>query len=209
MVERIVVGLGNPGREYARSRHNVGFMVVERLAQRWAIGFGADCRGLRVGCGQVGGIPTRLVQPREYMNVAGPTVQKLQGTWQVEDMVVVYDDMDLPVGRIRVRYDGGTGGHHGISSLIEVFGSGFDRVRVGVGRPPADQQPGDYVLEPLAGDEFQKMDETVDRASDAVECLLTNGLQSAMNRFNVRQSGLTDDSMSAAARRRSCDDTRH
>jgi PTH1 family peptidyl-tRNA hydrolase len=207
--ERIVVGLGNPGFAYARTRHNVGFMVVDRLAQRWEIRFACEQQGLVVGRGPVSGVPVLLVQPLEYMNLSGPALQKLPGAWEVQDMIVVYDDIDLPTGRLRVRRNGGTGGHRGITSLVASFGSDFDRVRVGVGRPPATQDPAEYVLESLSDDIFQVMSEAVDRASDAVECLLTQGLQQAMNRFNVRQSDLADDSTLEAARRSPCGDTRH
>jgi PTH1 family peptidyl-tRNA hydrolase len=143
------------------------------------------------------------------MNVSGPTVRKLPGTWQVADLVVVYDDIDLPAGRLRVRHNGGGGGHRGVASLVSTLGSDFDRVRVGVGRPPSTQNPADYVLEPVVDSVFEMMGETLERASDAVECLLTDGLQQAMNRFNVRQSDLADDSTLDAARRSPCGDTRH
>lgn len=209
MGERIVVGLGNPGRAYARTRHNVGFMVVERLAQRWAISFAPEHEGLVVGSGPVRGVPIRVVQPQEYMNVSGPAVRKLPGTWQVEDLVVVYDDIDLPVGRLRVRHSGSAGGHRGIASLVDEFGPDFDRVRIGVGRPPLTQDAATYVLEPLADTALQVVSEAVERASDAVECLLTDGLQRAMNRFNVRESDLADDSTLDAVRRSPCGDTRH
>lgn len=209
MGERIVVGLGNPKPAHARTRHNVGFMVVERLAQRWEIPLASADQGLLVGRGPVAGIPVRLVQPREYMNLSGPTVQRLTGTWEVADLIVVYDDIDLPTGRLRVRHNGGSGGHRGIASIAGSLGSGFDRVRVGVGRPPSTQDPADYVLAPLTPNDLQVMGNVVERASDAIECLLTDGLQQAMNRFNVRQSDLADDSTLDAARRSPCGDTRH
>jgi PTH1 family peptidyl-tRNA hydrolase len=207
--ERIVVGLGNPGSVYARTRHNVGFMVVERLAQRWEIRFAAEHEGLIVGRGPVASVPIRLVQPRQYMNLSGTALQGLPGTWAVQDLIVVYDDIDLATGRLRVRHNGGTGGHRGIASLVATFGPDFDRVRVGVGRPLASQDPAEYVLESLPDDMFQAMSAAVERASDAVECVLTQGLQQAMNRFNVRQSDLADDSIPEAARRSPCGDTRH
>ena len=209
MGERIVVGLGNPGRAYARTRHNVGFMVVERLAQRWAIPFAPEQQGLVVGRGPVAGIPIRLVQPQEYMNASGSAVRRLQGAWQTEDLVVVYDDIDLPVGRLRVRNGGGAGGHRGIASMVAEVGSDFDRVRIGVGRPPLTQDAATYVLEPLTNTDLQVVSEAVDRASDAVECLLTDGLQQAMNRFNVRLPEQADDSTLDAVRRSPCGDTRH
>jgi PTH1 family peptidyl-tRNA hydrolase len=162
-----------------------------------------------VGSGPVAGIPVRLVEPHEYMNASGPTVQQLSGTWEVGDLIVVYDDIDLPAGRLRVRHDGGSGGHRGIASMVDSFGSGFDRVRVGVGRPPAAQDPADYVLAPLIQNDQQVMSDVVERASDAIECLLTDGLQQAMNRFNVRPSDLADEPTLDAARRSPCGDTRH
>lgn len=209
MAERIVVGLGNPGRDYARTRHNVGFMVVERLAQRWAISLAPEFQGAVVGSGPVAGIRTRLVQPQEYMNLSGLTVRKLPGAWQVEDMVVVYDDMDLPVGRLRVRHGGGAGGHRGIASLVDELGPEFDRVRIGVGRPPSTQDAAAYVLERLNDMELGRLSDAVERASDAIECLLTDGLQQAMTRFNVRIADPADDSSIDAVRRSPCGDTRH
>lgn len=209
MGERIVVGLGNPGPTYARTRHNVGFMVVEWLAQRWAISLAPAIEGLAVGHGMVAGAPVRLVQPREYMNCSGPTVRKLPGAWHVEDVVVVYDDIDLPPGRLRVRPSGGAGGHRGLESMVATFGSGFTRVRVGVGRPPLGQQSADFVLQPLHDDALLALRPAIERASDAIECLLTEGVQQAMNRFNVRSSDETADSTLDTARRTSCGDTRH
>jgi PTH1 family peptidyl-tRNA hydrolase len=207
--ERIVVGLGNPGLAYARTRHNVGFMVVERLAQRWEIHFACEHQGPVVGRGAVSGVPVRLVQPRQYMNLSGPALQTLPGAWEMHDAVVVHDDIDLAPGRLRVQRNGGAGGHRGVASLVATFGSDFDRVRIGVGRPPSTQDAAEYVLESLTEEILQVMGDAVERASDAVECLLTQGLQQAMNRFNVRQSDLADDSTIEAARRSPCGDTRH
>lgn len=184
-------------------------MVVERLAQRWAISLAPEFQGAVVGSGPVAGIRTRLVQPQEYMNLSGLTVRKLPGAWQVEDMVVVYDDMDLPVGRLRVRHGGGAGGHRGIASLVDELGPEFDRVRIGVGRPPSTQDAAAYVLERLNDMELGRLSDAVERASDAIECLLTDGLQQAMTRFNVRIADPADDSSIDAVRRSPCGDTRH
>ena len=183
---RIVVGLGNPGPGYARARHNVGFLVVERLADRWRIALGAERNGLRVGCGCVAGVAVLLVEPYSYMNLSGQALAQLESPWRIEDLIVIHDDIDLPVGRIRVRHDGGTGGHRGLVSLVEPWGPNFDRVRVGVGRPPPGTDPADYVLQRLTEPEFAELKEAVRRASDAVECLLAAGIHQAMNRFNVR-----------------------
>ncbi len=183
---RIVVGLGNPGREFAASRHNVGFMVVERLAARWHVALGRERRGLRTGTGTLAGRPVTLVQPRRYMNMSGEALTQLEGSWNVADIIVVHDDMDLAAGQLRVRRDGGDGGHRGVASLIKQFGRDFDRVRVGIGRPVPGMDPEQYVLMALTPAELSEFDPLIDRAADAVECLVTEGIDRAMNRFNIR-----------------------
>ncbi len=186
---RIVVGLGNPGTEYVSTRHNVGFMTVERLAGRWHIGLKAERRGVRIGEGRVAGVPTTLVQPLRYMNRSGEALGAIGLQFGAEDLIVVYDDIDLPVGRLRVRPEGGSGGHRGIESLVRQCGRHFNRVRIGVGRPPEGMDAAEYVLMPLTAPEQRVIDSVVERASDAVECLLVEGMEQAMNRFNVRAAG--------------------
>lgn len=186
-VPRIVVGLGNPGAEYARARHNVGFMTLERLAERWQIRLGPERSGLRTGCGVVAGKAVLLVEPRLYMNLSGEALRRIEAPWRIEDVLVVHDDIDLPFGRIRVRHDGGSGGHRGLISLVDPWGPEFDRVRVGVGRPPQGMDPADHVLQRLTEAEFTELRGVIERASNAVECLLAEGLSAAMNRFNARE----------------------
>jgi peptidyl-tRNA hydrolase, PTH1 family len=184
---RIVVGLGNPGRQYARTRHNAGFMVVERLAARWGIPLNRESAGLLVvGRGTVENVPTMLVQPQQYMNLSGEALTHLRAPWRAADLIVAHDDIDLAMGRLRVRHDGGFGGHLGLASLGCVCGSDFDRVRVGIGRPPQGVDAAEFVLAELDEVEFRMLSESADRASLAVECLLTGGLVEAMNRFNRR-----------------------
>lgn len=184
---RIVVGLGNPGREYARTRHNVGFMVVDRLAGRWRIDLGTEAAGrLIVGHGVIDGTAMMLVKPQRYMNRSGQALRCLKTAWRAEDLIVVHDDMDLVLGRIRVRHDGGYGGHRGLQSIGAVCGPNFDRVRVGIGRPPTGARGEEHVLAEPDRDELLAFEEAIDRASLAVECILTRGLEDAMNRFNVR-----------------------
>jgi peptidyl-tRNA hydrolase, PTH1 family len=186
---RIVVGLGNPGGRYARTRHNAGFMVVERLAARWGIPLNRESAGLLViGRGTVEDVPTMLVQPQQYMNLSGEALTHLRAQWCAADLIVAHDDIDLAMGRLRVRHDGGFGGHLGLASLGSVCGSNFDRVRVGVGRPPQGVDPAEYVLAELDEVEFRMLNESADRASLAVGCLLTSGLVEAMSRFNRRCS---------------------
>jgi PTH1 family peptidyl-tRNA hydrolase len=207
--ERIIVGLGNPGTRYEHTRHNVGFMVIERLAERWHVKLAAERNGLRVGFGVVRTVPVRLVEPLRFMNLTGPVLMCLDPPWTVEDLIVVYDDIDLPIGQLRVRHDGGTGGHRGLSSVVDTFNPNFDRVRIGIGRPPAGVDPADYVLEPIPLKELAELDGVLERASDAVECLAADGLQTAMNRFNVRRPTVEEPSAASALRRTACDDTKH
>ena len=186
---RIVVGLGNPGPEYACSRHNVGFMLVECLLQRWRIALDPVQRGLRHGQGVVNGVPTMLVQPRQYMNRSGEALMGLKLPFTAEDLIVAHDDIDLPFGQLRVRRDGGSGGHRGIESLLGQCGDDFDRVRIGVGRPPDGVAAADYVLMEFGTFEREQLEGMIERAGDAVECLLAEGIQEAMNRFNARSVG--------------------
>jgi PTH1 family peptidyl-tRNA hydrolase len=182
----IVVGLGNPGGVYARTRHNVGFLAVECLAASCGVGLRDEWPGLRTGRARLNGRPVLLTQPMLFMNRSGEALRHLPFEWVPGDLVVIYDDLDLPVGQIRLRRDGGAGGHRGVASIIERWGQQFCRVRVGVGRPPEGIDAADYVLEPLDGDDLDGLEQVAHRAADATSCLLTAGLENAMNRFNVR-----------------------
>jgi PTH1 family peptidyl-tRNA hydrolase len=183
---RLVVGLGNPGRRYRGTRHNVGFEVVERLARRWGTRFRAE--GLaEVAEASFAGTPVLLAKPLTYMNRSGAAVREIVSRWRLSpsDVVVVYDDMDLPLGTLRVRARGSAGGHHGMASVLEALGtSEVARVRVGIGRPERDAV--DHVLSRFEADEQPKAEEAVERAADAVETLLLEGTAAAMDRFNRR-----------------------
>ena len=137
-VMRLVVGLGNPGARYRMTRHNLGFMVVDAVAARWQVTVGGRRHGAECGMGEFAGTRIIIAKPQTYMNASGEAVAKLRRLYHLEphDILVVYDDLDLPLGRIRLRGDGGAGGHNGIASLISVLGKGFPRLRVGIGRPP-------------------------------------------------------------------------
>lgn len=210
MGERIVVGLGNPGRKYAATLHNLGFMVVERVAERWHIDLGSERNGLRCARGVVAGAPVWLAEPCLFMNLAGAALGGLEHPWQTEDLIVVHDDIDLSMGQLRIRHDGGTGGHRGVTSIAARFGLNFDRVRIGVGRPAAGVDPAEHVLRPLCASELRELAAVVERASDAVECLIGRGLQAAMNRFNVRQVPGRDDTRERnPSRSKPCDATKH
>jgi PTH1 family peptidyl-tRNA hydrolase len=166
----IIVGLGNPGAEYAQTRHNIGFMVVATVARRWDIALRDQGPALRVGHGHVAGRPAWLAQPQTFMNLSGEALACLERAAD-DAMVVVYDDLDLPAGRIRVRRRGG---------------SDFARVRVGIGRPPVGCDVAEYVLAPLSQADLGAVRAGVERASDAVECIIADGVDAAMNRFNTR-----------------------
>lgn len=185
--DRLVVGLGNPGAEYARSRHNVGFQVLDELARRH--GFPKPARAFegRYSAGEVGGATVGLLAPHTFMNESGRSVAAaLRGLGLTEsDMLVVHDHIDLPFGRIRVASDGGTGGHNGLRSLRELVGQDFDRVRVGVDRPPTTDPDivADYVLSPFA-EPAEQVKRLVEEAADAVEAWLREGCEAAAARFN-------------------------
>lgn len=181
----VIAGLGNPGTAYAETRHNMGFLVVERLARRWGIEIEADGPALRVGCGQIAGKRAALVEPQTFMNRSGEALAIL-GADPEDSLVVVNDDIDLELGQVRVRAAGGSAGHRGVASVIEHFGQSFTRVRVGVGRPPAGVDAAAYVLMPMMEQERAAVYSAAELAADAVECLVADGVEAAMNRFNSR-----------------------
>jgi peptidyl-tRNA hydrolase, PTH1 family len=183
---KLVVGLGNPGSRYAETRHNVGFMVVDRLAQRHGAAVSKkQCSGL-VGFAEWPGEKLCLAKPQTYMNLSGETVGCLARYYKVPltGLLVVYDDLDLPLGRLRLRDGGSAGGHRGMESIIAVLGTQqFPRLRIGIGRP-GETDTVDHVLGRFSSDERAMVTETLDRAADAVEVALRDGLVRAMNEFN-------------------------
>lgn len=186
----MVVGLGNPGSQYEHTRHNVGFMVVDLLAERWGVVLESDGRARR-GRGRYREHPVQLIEPLVFMNRSG---EVLDAVTPDDHVIAVFDDLDLPAGRLRVRHRGGTGGHRGVASLIERLGDGFSRVRIGVGRPPLGVSPADYVLAPLGGEDRHILSQAAARACDAIECMITEGPAVAMSRFNAAPSTSADPS---------------
>lgn len=185
----LVVGLGNPGAGYANTRHNLGFRVVDVLANRMAGGFGRHRRANADTVeGRLAGVRTVLAKPRTFMNVSGGPVAALCAFYKTPEsqVVLVHDELDLPLGGLRLKAGGGDGGHKGLKSVRGALGSGdFLRVRVGIGRPPGRMDPADYVLKPFPGKLAPEVDLAVETAADAVECLLVEGLAPAQNRFNT------------------------
>lgn len=194
----LVVGLGNPGPAYARTRHNAGYLVADVLAARVSGGSASPWRAHRSGRAQVveghlGGIPGRpgprvvLGRARSYMNESGGPVSTLLSFYKIptERLVVVHDELDIPLGELRLKYGGGDNGHNGLKSLRRSLGTGdYFRVRFGVGRPPGRRPTVDHVLSDFAVAERRELDSHVERAADSVECLLAEGLTRAQNLYN-------------------------
>lgn len=184
---KIIVGLGNPGQEYSATRHNVGFFVVDELARRWGAQIWRNKFDAEIAEHRSDGEQSLLVKPQTYMNLSGTAVGALVRWHKVsaEDVVVIYDDMDLAVGRLRLRTKGSSGGHRGIESLISHLGTDvFARVRVGVGRPPEGWTVNNYVLSKFSTEEAPLIKEAVERSAQAVECILAQGITKAMNTFS-------------------------
>lgn len=184
-----VAGLGNPGGRYERTRHNVGFLVVDELAARNDTDIRRQEFLSLTARALLGRTMVLLMKPQTFMNASGPAVAAALDDLGLSpgELVVVYDDLDLPLGRIRVRPGGGAGGHRGVTSLIETLGTGdFARVRVGIGRPAPGQAVVDHVLSPFADDEAACVREAVALAADAVACLAADGVVRAMEAFNGR-----------------------
>jgi PTH1 family peptidyl-tRNA hydrolase len=187
----LVIGLGNPGRRYAQTRHNVGFQIVTRLAEKHRLSFSRMQNEALVATGRIGDVRVVLAKPQTWMNESGGAVGPLARFYKVElpRLLVVYDDLDIPAGTMRLRSEGGSGGHKGMRSIIERLGTqDFPRLRVGIGRPPGRMDPVDYVLLPFARDEESLMDVTRERAVEAIECFLAEGITAAMNQFNAQSS---------------------
>jgi peptidyl-tRNA hydrolase, PTH1 family len=183
----LLIGLGNPGREYQNNRHNFGFMLIDRLAVR------LGARGLKVQSKAIVTSTTfedrRLIlaKPQTYMNLSGQSAQGLLNFYKLpmENMLIAHDDLDIPFGTIRLRPGGGPGGQKGVASTIERLGTkGFARLRLGIGRPPGRMDPSAYVLQDFSRDEMKIISELLDRAADATLEFVVNGLDKAMNKYN-------------------------
>ncbi|OGP59939.1 MAG: aminoacyl-tRNA hydrolase [Deltaproteobacteria bacterium RBG_13_52_11b] len=190
---KIIVGLGNPGVHYQWSRHNVGFRVVDRLSQRQRIPICSRRFKALYGTGWISSENVVLVKPITFMNLSGEAVRKTANAFSVgkEGLIVIHDDLDLALGRLRVRRKGGDGGHQGVRSIIEAMGSNtFLRLKVGIGRPPKGVEPADYVLSAFEEDDQPQIDSALSRAAEAVVAILSEGVDAAMNRFQKKPSTL-------------------
>lgn len=183
----LLIGLGNPGRQYSDTRHNVGFMLIDRLAVR------LNARGMKVQSKAIvtsavyEGRKLILAKPQTYMNLSGQSAQGLLNFYKLpmENMLIAHDDLDIPFGTIRIRPKGGPGGQGGMASTIEQLGTkDFPRLRIGIGRPPGRMDPAAYVLQDFKREEMKILSEIIDRAADAALEFVMNGLDKAMNKFN-------------------------
>jgi peptidyl-tRNA hydrolase, PTH1 family len=192
---KLIVGLGNPGFIYARNRHNIGFMCVSHLGKMRKITFDKKQAQARTGIGTIAGKTVVLARPQTFMNASGESVGPLLKKLNVApaDLIVIHDDLDLPVGKIRLRLGGSSGGHKGIESIIARTGTrDFYRIRVGIGRPDISEDSSinkeeavvSYVLSDFTTEEKKIIEETLPTVSEAVTCLLVQGLEAAMNKYN-------------------------
>jgi PTH1 family peptidyl-tRNA hydrolase len=183
----LIAGLGNPGREYRDTRHNIGFMLVDGLAQHLGVSISRLESKALVTKGEYQGRRLVLAKPQTYMNLSGSAVGSLVRFYKVplQNLLVAYDDVDLPLGTIRLRAGGGSAGQKGMGSIIERLGTqDFPRLRLGIGRPPGRMEAADYVLQPFRKGELELLPELLERAVAAVLVFVTSGLETAMNQYN-------------------------
>jgi len=192
---KLIVGLGNPGRGYAHNRHNVGFVCLNHFARKQGVRFDNKQCKARIGLGAVAGSKVVIAKPQTYMNKSGQSVSLLVKKFNIspDNHLVIHDDLDLSLGKIRIRQGGSSGGHKGVSSIITELGSqDFVRIRVGIGRPVknenstefSDDEIISYVLSDFTPDEKQAITQVIPRVNEAILCLLTEGLTVAMNKYN-------------------------
>ncbi len=188
---KLIVGLGNPGRAYANNRHNIGFVCLNHFARSHAVKFDRKQGQARIGTGKAAGSEVVLAKPQTHMNLSGESVSRLVQRFSVSlnDLIIIHDDLDLPLGKIRLSYGSSSGGHKGIDSIISHLGSqNFIRIRIGIGRPEKAEASEDeiiaYVLSDFTSEQKQAIAQAIPRVTEAILCLLTEGLTAAMNKYN-------------------------
>lgn len=184
----IIVGLGNPGKKYERTRHNAGFLGVDQLADTLRIDIAQEKHHAFIAKTRIDSQEAVLVKPQTYMNESGRAVAAVvRATYaEISDLIVLHDELDLPLGAVRVKIGGGHGGHNGLRSIIEHLGPDFIRVRIGIGRPAPGMDPADYVLSPFLAEERKVAAEAMAKAAEAVAAIITLGPTKAMNQFNQK-----------------------
>ena len=190
---KIIVGLGNPGITYEKTRHNVGFLVLDRLAEINHIFISTKRFKSLYGAGRIDSERLILIKPMTLMNRSGDAVRKVLDFFQagIEDLIAIHDDLDLPFGRLRFKLRGGDGGHQGVRSIIESVGqSAFLRLKIGIGRPPRGMDPADYVLTPFDEIQYSDLLQIVSRAAEALNVVVLQGIDTAMNRYQRKSTPL-------------------
>ncbi|MBQ9441834.1 MAG: aminoacyl-tRNA hydrolase [Selenomonadaceae bacterium] len=194
---KIFVGLGNPGAEYAKTKHNVGFMLADKLAEKIGAESWREKFNALVAESFFDGEKILIVKPQTFMNLSGEAVGPLTNFYKIsaEDLIVAHDDMDLPVGKIRLRPKGSGGGHHGIESIIQHLGGekNFPRVRIGIGRPSQNWTVNNHVLSPFNPEDAEKISEAIENLIPAVICIFRDGIDMAMNKFNPKKKKISDE----------------
>lgn len=184
----IIAGLGNPGKNYAGTRHNIGFDTLDVIASKNNIKFNKTKFRADFGEGIIGGEKVILVKPQTFMNLSGESIRPLRDFYKVpdENIIIIYDDISLPLGKLRLRGKGSAGGHNGMKSIIYQLNTDvFPRLKIGVGAPPhEDYDLADYVLEKFGKDEIEILTKTIDKVNDAVESIIRNGVEKTMSKFN-------------------------
>jgi peptidyl-tRNA hydrolase, PTH1 family len=188
---KLIVGLGNPGQEYATNRHNIGFLCINQIAKNNRILLDKKQGKARIGTGSISGENVVLAKPQTYMNLSGESVIPLMQRYAVklDDLIVIHDDLDLPLGKIRIRKGSSAGGHNGIKSIIASLGNqNFVRIRVGISRPQTEGEKAESIVDFVLGDftdqDIPVIEETIKRVGEAVMCLITRDLNAAMNKYN-------------------------
>jgi peptidyl-tRNA hydrolase, PTH1 family len=185
----LIVGLGNPGRNYRNTRHNIGFMVIDKLSSDLNCPLTKVQNKSIIGICKIGESRVILAKPQTFMNLSGTSILSLQKFYKIDfpQLLVIHDDVDVPFGQIRMRPGGGSAGQKGVESTIQVLGSkAFPRLRMGIGQPPGRMDSADYVLQPFEKGEEKVLTDFITRASDAVKCFISEDLNTAMNRFNPK-----------------------
>lgn len=182
----LIAGLGNPGRGHLYNRHNLGFMAADRLAARYDFDLKRVQSKAIIGAGRIAGRPVIIAKPQTFMNLSGESVKSLMGYYKIpgQRLLVMYDELDIPFGVIRLREKGGAGGHNGMRSIIQHVGPDFARLRMGIGRPPGRMEAAAYVLQDFGRDELPVVSQLLSAAVEAVESFIADGINIAMSRFN-------------------------
>lgn len=190
----IIAGLGNPGKEYDNTRHNVGFAAIDYIAETYGISVDDKKFKAKIGKGMIEGEKVILLKPQTYMNLSGESIRLALDFFKVDEkteLLVLFDDISLDVGQLRIRKKGSAGGHNGLKNIISHLGhDSFQRIKIGVGEKPKGYDLADYVLGHFSKDEMKRMDETVIQVNQAVKSIVTDGIENAMNQFNKKQETL-------------------